>query len=964
MDSILYPDDVVAKKANESLLAVVERTHGDVDTHEPRPGRTEPEPVGHDSDIKTSVFKKFMKDGVPPEGTVLVRWQHTPNAQLIPESKLKLVDRSLLIGDVVKRSVQDPMSGIVLNTFTKCTLQPMCDLTFKNNSLHLKGLLPTTGATIDIRQPASGKPAPLFAVPTSELKCVDSPTEEDLVIFKDWIGRVEGVSSKIILRLSDNCVVEIDEELAEHADGTLDAFYVGDIASTKKGVLRNGRWIFGQYNANTPAIGTVVDVRKEAVDVTWLQRRIGSSEHEREPPAALERDELESSDFCVYDRTRRASLRIMTETISNSEMEVRLGLRVKFKDLSGACVKYDGSTKHGRLQQIPRKDTLGYDLNVFDIISFQTDVTVQWQDLSITTLATTEVVPDASIDDEHAAWPGEIAHTVDQAPVPGMAGVTQPSKVGVVQDVNASERMARIQWCQDSCLQYSEDELDNPGFKSLLTGVVGTPTGEQEVASLYDIETPGEINVRRGDIVLIANQRWKEASLVGPASELDWLGEIVDTRLDGTLTVRLGAAPEVPDVNLRREDVRVAVRSDGTDDVDQWDDDQFPAMAVDSDGEMTLAGDGSGESDMADMGGSDWDSDDGDEEIDESEPEATYEDEDGHPLDEEDVENEEWESDIDEGADIEMADGPRDTPPTSQSATPPKTPDVITAETLASAPEQYLILESPVTASHPFASERSTDTAAHMKRVQKEHKILRSANALPSRVYVRTWESRLDLIRVLFVGSAATPYADAPFVVDFYLPSSFPTDPPRAHFHSWPAGNGLGGVGRVNPNLYEDGKICLSLLGTWEGNKGEGWNASRSTLLQVVVSILGLVLVREPYFNEAGYEPLAGLESARRPSALYNERTYLQSRTFIYSALARLGTSPATSGPGVEGLENVVGWLYAAPSGPHLLEKAIADAEMVLSRSEQVTAEPDGLAVMSKGACIPLRRIINKLKEI
>ena len=47
-------------------------------------------------------------------------------------------------------------------------------------------------------------------------------------------------------------------------------------------------------------------------------------------------------------------------------------------------------------------------------------------------------------------------------------------------------------------------------------------------------------------------------------------------------------------------------------------------------------------------------------------------------------------------------------------------------------------------------------------------------------------------------------------------------DPPQAYFHSWPGENGL--TGRVNPNLYEDGKICLSLLGTWQGDetKGEG----------------------------------------------------------------------------------------------------------------------------------------------
>jgi hypothetical protein len=41
-----------------------------------------------------------------------------------------------------------------------------------------------------------------------------------------------------------------------------------------------------------------------------------------------------------------------------------------------------------------------------------------------------------------------------------------------------------------------------------------------------------------------------------------------------------------------------------------------------------------------------------------------------------------------------------------------------------------------------------------------------------------------------------------------------------------------GGRVRFNPNLYAEGKVCLSLLGTWNGGKGEGWDATTSTALQ------------------------------------------------------------------------------------------------------------------------------------
>lgn len=42
-------------------------------------------------------------------------------------------------------------------------------------------------------------------------------------------------------------------------------------------------------------------------------------------------------------------------------------------------------------------------------------------------------------------------------------------------------------------------------------------------------------------------------------------------------------------------------------------------------------------------------------------------------------------------------------------------------------------------------------------------------------------------------------------------------------------------------NLYAEGKVCLSLLGTWSG---PGWVPGTSTLSQVLLSIQGQILVR------------------------------------------------------------------------------------------------------------------------
>jgi ubiquitin-conjugating enzyme E2 O len=61
-------------------------------------------------------------------------------------------------------------------------------------------------------------------------------------------------------------------------------------------------------------------------------------------------------------------------------------------------------------------------------------------------------------------------------------------------------------------------------------------------------------------------------------------------------------------------------------------------------------------------------------------------------------------------------------------------------------------------------------------------------------------------------------------------------------------------------NLYEEGKVCLSILGTWAGERSESWSAARSSLLQAFVSIQGLVLVKDPYFCEPSFEKMRGTE--------------------------------------------------------------------------------------------------------
>ncbi|KAI5632911.1 ubiquitin-conjugating enzyme domain-containing protein [Phthorimaea operculella] len=167
------------------------------------------------------------------------------------------------------------------------------------------------------------------------------------------------------------------------------------------------------------------------------------------------------------------------------------------------------------------------------------------------------------------------------------------------------------------------------------------------------------------------------------------------------------------------------------------------------------------------------------------------------------------------------------------------------------------------------AGERSHP--ARMKRLAQEAATL--ATSLPlsysSSVFVRTDTDRLDVMKVLITGPSDTPYANGCFILDVYFPAEYPLVPMLINLET----TGRQSV-RFNPNLYNDGKVCLSVLNTWHGRPEEKWNAHTSSFLQVLVSIQSLILVPEPYFNEPGYERSRGTRVGSSASLEYNSNIY------------------------------------------------------------------------------------------
>ncbi|KAF2138568.1 uncharacterized protein K452DRAFT_256175 [Aplosporella prunicola CBS 121167] len=951
----LCVEDTCRLRTKKWLIGVVDRTFHDVDSHEPDPQREYNLKIERHKDVSEADFERFLRSGIPPQGTVLVSWQTDFTTELLPTAELEILDRSFFVGDVVKRSARSHMSGTVIGTRLECSVAPV-------------RMWPSVE---DIRasqayhtQVGDDTGRILADVPAEEIDTVRQYPEGCLVIYDNWIGRVDDTYDEVSVRLSNGTVVVVEnEDELVPVDPRLERHEIGDFVRTKKGNLRRGRWLFGAFSPNVEPNGVVVDVRTVSISVAWLSRRLGGpaampGAFPSEPPAELGLDELDSGRVHVYDNMRRPpqGAPAQAASVSRTSRDLTAGQRVRFNDLAGACVKYNYTKKQ-------RTETLGFDTNVFTVQDTRTTAVVQWQDLSITEDAATNLLPDPNVDDEDEVWPGEIIITNEKKPrasapdgeAEPTAWYTEPAKVGVVQTVDGLNRMATVRWFPDASVKFMENDL-LPGSET------GVASGPEEKVSLYDIRTTTSLNRRRGDyVVVLDNALPGQGSSDDADNPVDWFGEIVDLGLDGLLTVRLGAAEPVRDIKVPVERVILAYSTD----IDEH---------MDHDHEMDDVSDGEfmDDEDMEELG------DDG--------PfvEMWYEypGQDGERvLAEGNDEDEAWATDDEDEedassaeGDVTMADaapGGIDTSKTTPEAQPEeqqaKAPAVEHPDAEAArannkaepqsfseypdAPEQFAILESTPPQDHRYINSHSDTSQARMRRIQKEHKILRTS--LPPGIFVRTWESRLDLLRVLIIGPVDTPYEYAPFIVDFHLGSNFPNTAPDAFFHSW-----TNGFGPVNPNLYEDGKICLSLLGTWHADESnENWSPGKSTILQVLVSLLGLVLVKEPYYNEAGYEVRHGTEESALPSALYSEKAYFRARGFIMHGLSQV---PAP-------FEAEMDWLYHGASGPRLLHKAIDAAKDIIERSKDgggSEAEKDGIRRISAGAVIPLKRQLDALEGL
>lgn len=169
---------------------------------------------------------------------------------------------------------------------------------------------------------------------------------------------------------------------------------------------------------------------------------------------------------------------------------------------------------------------------------------------------------------------------------------------------------------------------------------------------------------------------------------------------------------------------------------------------------------------------------------------------------------------------------------------------------------------------HKYASCKSNPRRKVLKRLAAEFSDFESCLPIheESSVFFRFCDESMCHAQMLIIAVDDTPYATGCFIFDVKFPDNYPQSPPKVNLQT----TGRGAV-RFNPNLYNCGKVCLSLLGTWSGrSEGERWNPGLSTFLQVAISIQSLIFVPEPYFNEPGWERYMGTADGDRRSKQYN----------------------------------------------------------------------------------------------
>ncbi|RDL38371.1 UBC-like protein [Venustampulla echinocandica] len=130
-------------------------------------------------------------------------------------------------------------------------------------------------------------------------------------------------------------------------------------------------------------------------------------------------------------------------------------------------------------------------------------------------------------------------------------------------------------------------------------------------------------------------------------------------------------------------------------------------------------------------------------------------------------------------------------------------------------------------------------------RITKELADIQKSSDLSIAVACRDVDVRN--VKAIIIGPPDTPYEFGFFEFAVKFGKEYPGKAPSVQ-----ATTTNGGRCRFNPNIYAQGKVCLSILGTWRGERGEEWSSAQG-LESILISIQSL-MSSNPYENEPGFE--------------------------------------------------------------------------------------------------------------
>jgi ubiquitin-conjugating enzyme E2 Z len=110
-------------------------------------------------------------------------------------------------------------------------------------------------------------------------------------------------------------------------------------------------------------------------------------------------------------------------------------------------------------------------------------------------------------------------------------------------------------------------------------------------------------------------------------------------------------------------------------------------------------------------------------------------------------------------------------------------------------------------------------------------------------IYIYANDKDITKMKALIIGPKDTPYEGGYFFFSIDLSNRYPINPPNIQIMHYASGT------RFHPNLYEEGKICLSILNTWGDHE---WSPIL-TVQKVLITIQGLMdnnpISHEPSFS-------------------------------------------------------------------------------------------------------------------